>query len=246
LADVALPSSHSLPAAEVDDGWIYPAVKRGLDVVFAAVLLVVAAPLIALIALAIKVDSPGPVIFAHERIGARRVRDGDRWVWRLETFTMLKFRTMRAGAESALHRDYMAAYLAGDHERLKALRPGRKNGDSYRPASDPRITRVGRLLRKLSLDELPQLWNVLRGDMSLVGPRPPLPYEVEMYEPHYLARLASRPGLTGWAQVRGRTTIGMEETVRLDLEYIARRSVLFDVRILLLTIPVVLLQRGAD
>src|SRR5687767_1906076 len=110
---------------------------------------------------------------------------------------------------------------------------------------DPRITRVGAVLRRLSLDELPQLWNVVRGDMSLVGPRPPLPYELEMYQEHHFRRLDSRPGLTGLAQVRGRTAIGMETTVNLDLEYIANRSIWLDLKILLLTIPIVLMQ-GAD
>jgi lipopolysaccharide/colanic/teichoic acid biosynthesis glycosyltransferase len=224
----------------------YHAAKRALDIVLSAVLLVLATPLLLLIAVAIKVDDRGPAVFAQERVRGRRVRRDGAWTWVLQPFTMYKFRTMRTDADPSVHRDYMAAYVAGDEERLRALRPGRKDGDSYRPAHDPRVTRVGAFLRRLSLDELPQLWNVLRGDMSLVGPRPPLPYEVEMYQEHHLQRLASRPGLTGWAQVRGRTSIGMEHTVRLDLEYIARRSIWMDMKILLLTIPIVLMQRGAD
>jgi lipopolysaccharide/colanic/teichoic acid biosynthesis glycosyltransferase len=246
VADVALSGLHLLPGQEAAGRTTHHAAKRALDIVVATLSLVLLAPLMLLVAIVIKLDDPGPVLFAQERMGARRVRQGDGWVWRLEPFLMFKFRTMWADAESTLHREYMTAYLAGDVERLATLRPGRKDGESYRPAADPRVTFVGRILRKFSVDELPQLWNVLRGDMSLVGPRPPLRYEVEMYEPHHLNRFASRPGLTGWAQVSGRTTIGMEETLRLDLEYIARRTILFDLKILALTIPVVLLQRGAD
>jgi lipopolysaccharide/colanic/teichoic acid biosynthesis glycosyltransferase len=224
----------------------YQVTKRVLDVVLSGALLMLVSPMFLLIALAIKLDDPGPAVFAQERVRGRRVRKDGASTWVLKPFTIYKFRTMRTGADPSLHRNYMKAYLAGDEERLSALRPGRRLGDSYRPADDPRVTRVGAILRRLSLDELPQLWNVLRGDMSLVGPRPPLPYEVEMYQGHYLRRLAGRPGITGWAQVRGRTTIGMEQTVRLDLEYIARQSIWLDLKILLLTIPVVLTQRGAD
>jgi lipopolysaccharide/colanic/teichoic acid biosynthesis glycosyltransferase len=152
---------------------------------------------------------------------------------------------MRTDADVVLHRTYMTAYLTGDELQLSMLRPGRNDGDSYRPTADPRVTRVGAVLRQLSLDELPQLWNVVLGHMSLVGPRPPLAYEFEMYEERHRRRLSSFPGITGWAQVRGRCTIRFEETVRLDLEYINRRSIWFDVKILLLTVPVVFSRKGA-
>jgi lipopolysaccharide/colanic/teichoic acid biosynthesis glycosyltransferase len=246
VSDIALP--RRFPPAEVDvvGGSGYQVAKRVLDVVLSAALLMLLSPVLLLVAIVIKLDDAGPAIFAQERVRGRRVRKDGAWTWTLQPFTIYKFRTMRMDADPSPHRSYMEAYLAGDEERLSALRPGRREGDSYRPADDPRVTRVGAILRRLSLDELPQLWNVLRGDMSLVGPRPPLPYEVEMYEEHHLRRLASRPGITGWAQVRGRTTIGMEQTVRLDLEYIARQSIWLDLKILLLTIPVVLTQRGAD
>jgi lipopolysaccharide/colanic/teichoic acid biosynthesis glycosyltransferase len=244
VTDVALsrPLPEELPRVE---GHGYHVAKRALDIVLAGVLLVLFAPVMLLIAVAIRLDGPGPALFAHERIRGRRVQRDGRWIWLHQPFTMYKFRTMRVDADPSIHRDYMAAYVAGDQERLNALRPGRKDGESFRPAADPRVTRVGAVLRRLSLDELPQLWNVVRGDMSLVGPRPPLPYELEMYQEHYLRRLDSRPGLTGLAQVRGRTTIGMETTVDLDLEYIANRSIWLDLKILLLTIPIVLMQ-GAD
>lgn len=244
--------------SEIDLSQAYPAdlpferrggyfvVKRAIDIVVAAALIALLAPLFLIIAIAIKADGPGPVIFAQPRLGGRRVAKGRSRDWVIETFTMYKFRTMETGADVSLHRDYMTAYLTGDEDRLASLRPGRKADESFRPSADPRVTRVGGILRKLSLDELPQLWNVLKGDMSLVGPRPPMAYEVEHYEGAAFRRLASLPGMTGWAQVRGRCSIGFEEMVRLDLEYLERRSALFDLKILLLTIPVVLLGKGAD
>jgi lipopolysaccharide/colanic/teichoic acid biosynthesis glycosyltransferase len=246
VSDVALSKPLTLSGVLDAGGSAYHATKRIIDVVLAAVLLVVSSPLMLLIAIAIRLDDAGPAIFPQERVRGRRVRTAAGRTWVVQPFTMYKFRTMGADADPALHRAYMAAYVSGDEERLSALRPGRRDGESFRPANDPRVTRVGTLLRRLSLDELPQLWNVVRGEMSLVGPRPPLPYEVEMYQDHHRGRLASRPGITGWAQVRGRTTIGMEHTVRLDLEYIARRSIWLDLKILALTLPVVLTQKGAD
>ena len=244
-ADVALPRSQQLAEA-TEAGAGYRIAKRAADLVMAALAIVLLSPLLLLHAIAIALDSPGPIIFSQQRIRGRRRNDGDEKVWLTEPFTLYKFRTMRFRADHSIHREYMAAYLAGDEQRLRELRPERKEGDSYRPANDPRVTRLGAILRKFSLDEMPQLWNVIRGEMSLVGPRPPVPYEVEMYSERALRRLACKPGLTGWAQVRGRTAIGFEEVVRLDLDYLDRRSTLFDLKILFLTIPVVLSRRGAD
>jgi lipopolysaccharide/colanic/teichoic acid biosynthesis glycosyltransferase len=226
----------------------YRVAKRALDIVFVVVTGVVMAPLLLLIALAIRLDSPGPAIFAQERVRGRRTGDGEdgEESWELEPFTLFKFRTMEVDADHTFHREYMEAYLAGDEEQLQAMRPGRKEGESFRPAHDPRVTRVGAILRKLSLDELPQLWNVLRGNMTLVGPRPPMPYEVDRYTDEHLRRLASTPGLTGWAQVRGRAGIRFQEILRCDLDYIQRRSFWFDLKILLLTLPAVLTGKGAD
>ena len=245
MADVALP--HVL-AADRDrsrgDG--YAISKRILDITIALLTLAILSPLLLVIALAIKLASPGPVIYAQRRLRGRRVRTDDGPAWTIEPFTLYKFRTMVDGADQTTHREYMHAYLAGDEEKLTALRPGRKAGESYRPANDPRVTRIGAVLRKYSLDEVPQLWNVVKGQMSLVGPRPPVPYEIEKYQDHHLKRLACRPGITGWAQVRGRAGIGFEEMVRLDMEYIGRRSILFDLKVLLVTVPVVLLTKGAD
>jgi lipopolysaccharide/colanic/teichoic acid biosynthesis glycosyltransferase len=219
--------------------------KRTLDIVLASLAMLLLAPLMLVVAIGIKIDSPGPVIFAQRRLGGHRslVKGGSVWV--AKPFTLYKFRSMRSDADAAFHRNYMAAYLTGDESRLSELRPGRKEGDSYRPSADSRVTRFGSVLRKFSLDELPQLWNVLRGDMSLVGPRPPLAYEVELYSEEQLARLASKPGITGWAQVRGRCTIDFEEMLRLDLHYVANRSIWLDVKVLLLTVPLVLSTKGA-
>ena len=224
----------------------YHVAKRAVDIVVASLLLVLASPLLALAAIVIRLDSPGPVVFRQQRLRGRRAKRDGRWVWEIRSFTLYKLRTMRVDADPHVHRRYMEAYLTGDEECLATMRPGRKHGESYRPAEDPRVTRFGRVLRKLSIDELPQLSNVLRGDMSLVGPRPPVPYEVEHYQSYHLRRLASRPGITGWAQVKGRCAIGFEDMVRLDLEYIARRSAWLDLKVMMLTIPVVLSRKGAD
>jgi lipopolysaccharide/colanic/teichoic acid biosynthesis glycosyltransferase len=220
----------------------YRVSKRAGDLVIASLLLLVTLPLMAIVALAIKLDRDGPAIFRQRRIGGRCVRTPDGPTWQIRPFVLYKFRTMRVDADPSLHREYMAAYLAGDDDRLGRMRPGRRDGESFRP-DDPRVTRVGRILRKISLDELPQLWNVIKGDMSL---RPPLPYEVEMYREHQFQRLACPPGLTGLAQVKGRSGIRADDLVRLDIEYIHTCSFWLDLKILLLTLPAVLTGKGAD
>ena len=231
----------------------YRLLKRALDLVVASIALLLLSPLLLVIAAAIRLDTKGPAIFQQERVRGRRVRGGsdrdavdDPGSWEVVPFVLYKFRTMEANADISLHRDYMTAYLQGDEGRLDALRPGRKDGESFRPAHDPRVTRVGSILRKMSLDELPQLWNVIRGQMSLVGPRPPLGYEIALYKERHLSRLTVRPGLTGLAQVSGRTSLGFEDQVDLDLAYLRRRSLWLDMKILLWTIPTVLSREGAD
>jgi lipopolysaccharide/colanic/teichoic acid biosynthesis glycosyltransferase len=237
---------HSVAYLRRDKRARYHAVKRILDIALASLTLMLTLPLFVVIAFAIKLNTPGPVFFAQERLRGRRVRSPGGWDWVVEPFTLYKFRTMTIDADQSVHRRYMEAYLSGDEATLTSLRPGRERGDSYRPTNDQRVTRVGAVLRKLSLDELPQLWNVLRGEMSLVGPRPPMPYEVEMYRQHHLLRLTGLPGLTGWAQVKGRCAIGFDDMLRLDIEYLAGQSIWFDLKVLLLTIPVVLSMKGAD
>jgi lipopolysaccharide/colanic/teichoic acid biosynthesis glycosyltransferase len=237
---------HNVASLRRDKRVRYHAIKRILDIVLASLILMITFPLFVVIAFAIKLNTPGPAFFVQERLRGRRVRSPDGWDWVVEPFTLYKFRTMTIDADQSVHRRYMEAYLSGDEATLASLRPGRELGDSYRPANDQRVTSVGAVLRKLSLDELPQLWNVLRGEMSLVGPRPPMPYEVEVYQQHQLLRLAALPGLTGWAQVKGRCTIDFDDMLRLDIEYLAGQSIWFDLKVLLLTIPVVLSMKGAD
>ncbi len=204
-------------------------VKRGVDILVAALTLLVLAPLWLVIALLVKLDSRGAVVYHQERVGM----DG-------RVFLFLKFRTMRADADDRAHREYQRKLIEG--------RPDTNLGDDARPVyklhADPRVTRVGRILRRLSLDELPQLLNVLRGDMSVVGPRPPIPYEVEAYELWHRKRLDMKPGLTGLWQVSGRNRLSFDEMVRLDLFYIENWSLLLDLKIILRTLPVML--RGDD
>jgi len=193
--------------------------KRVLDVSVASVALVAASPLMALTALAIKLESPGPVLFKQIRVG----KNG-------EPFSCLKFRSMYVDAEARLRE------LASQNEA---------DGPVFKMKRDPRVTKVGRIIRKLSIDELPQLINVLRGDMSLVGPRPALPSEVAQYTYEQLRRLHAIPGITGLQQVSGRSDIDFKRWVELDLQYIAEQSIWTDIVILFKTIPAVLFSKGA-
>ncbi|GAA0314915.1 sugar transferase [Actinoallomurus spadix] len=193
--------------------------KRAVDLLVGALAMVMSAPLLGALAIAIKWSSPGPVLFRQERVGRGR-----------RPFMMLKLRTMVDGA------DRMVAELlarGGTDERF------------YKFEDDPRVTRVGAFLRRWSLDELPQLWNVLRGEMSLVGPRPALASEVRAYAPWHLRRLEVRPGMTGAWQVSGRSELGFDDCVRLDLAYIDGWRLTRDVGILIRTAPAVLRRRGA-
>jgi lipopolysaccharide/colanic/teichoic acid biosynthesis glycosyltransferase len=182
--------------------------KRALDLAVGLPALVLLSPLLLLCAVAVKLDSPGPVCYAQERMGRGK-----------RPFRLLKFRSMVVGAESM-----------GAGVRVEAR--------------DARVTRVGRILRRLSLDELPQLLNILRGDMSLVGPRPTLRYQVELYTPREARRLSVRPGVTGWAQIHGRNTIDWAERIRYDLQYVDRVSFPMDLGILVRTLPLVFKGSG--
>jgi exopolysaccharide biosynthesis polyprenyl glycosylphosphotransferase len=205
--------------------------KRMLDIAASGALLLALSPLFLLIAALVKLKSPGPVFFRQSRIGENG-----------QPFTMLKFRTMRVNADNAIHKEFVSQLIKGASPT---------GGDAVQEApfkivNDPRVTSIGRFLRKTSLDELPQLWNVLRGDMSLVGPRPPLAYEVEQYKPwHYRRVLEAKPGITGLWQVSGRSRTTFDDMVRLDLRYAKNPSAWADIKILIATPRAVISGKGA-
>lgn len=190
--------------------------KRPLDVSLSLLALMFAVPVLIVIALCVVVESRGPVFFSQERVGRLGV-----------PFRLWKIRTMYVNCDQHLHRQAAAAWFAGQAA----------SGDRYKTLSDPRITRVGRVLRKLNLDELPQLFNVLRGDMSLVGPRPAIPYELMHYEPAWLERLQVPPGLTGLWQVTQRERLSAAEMMALDARYVRTASLPLDLKIIALTAP---------
>ena len=221
---VAFPSGvlvRSLPVYEApaETGLYLRFGKRLLDVLGASFGLLLSSPLLLLAAILVKLESRGPVIYRSIRIG-RGARP----------FTFLKLRSMVDGA---------------DQHRHKLSHLNETDGPIFKIAADPRVTRVGRFLRVTSIDEIPQLWNVLRGEMSLVGPRPPIAEEVVQYEPWQLRRLDVVPGITCLWQISGRSRIGFQEWMRLDLEYIRHRSFWLDLKILIRTIPAVLSREGA-
>jgi lipopolysaccharide/colanic/teichoic acid biosynthesis glycosyltransferase len=190
----------------------------------------VLSPLWLLIAALVKLTSAGPVFFRQARIGLNA-----------RPFTMLKFRTMHVNSDQAVHQNYVTWFINSSDEMPEASRT-----TLFKIVDDPRVTAVGRMLRKTSFDELPQLWNVLRGDMSLVGPRPPLHYEVEQYEPWHRRRvLEVKPGITGLWQVSGRSRTTFDEMVRLDLRYAKTCSLWTDIKILLATPAAVISGKGA-
>lgn len=197
------------------------ATKRFVDISIASITIALLSPLWILIAALIKFDSKGSCFYAQERVGM----DG-------RIFLVYKFRTMRIDSNNEIHREYQRKFIAGHAE----ANVGDAEKPAYKLRDDPRITRVGRVLRRLSLDEIPQLYNVLRGDMSIVGPRPPIPYEVESYDLWHRKRLDMKPGLTGLWQVSGRNRLPFEEMVKLDLFYIENWSLLFDFKIILRTV----------
>jgi lipopolysaccharide/colanic/teichoic acid biosynthesis glycosyltransferase len=202
---------------------------RALDLVLVVPLLVLLMPLMLAVALVVKLDSRGPALFRQKRYGRS-----------MELFTLQKFRTMAVDASSDVHRAYVEAYIAGTQTE------GTGHGARFKLADDMRVTRVGHFLRKTSLDELPQLWNVLRGEMSLVGPRPALDYEVAQYQPQWFRRFSVSPGMTGLWQVSGRSDLTHDQMISLDLDYVRRRSVRLNLVILARTIPVVISAQGTS
>lgn len=235
---------HLLRSTLVDStqNSFYFFLKRSIDIATVIIVMVFLSPLMLIIAFMIKLDSPGPVFFVQERIGSKRRRDTDgRIVWDIQKFNIYKFRSMYQDADESIHKAYIEAFVQGTVEESGS------DHAKFKLVNDPRITRVGRILRKASLDELPQLNNVLRGEMSLVGPRPVPEYEVAQYrEAWHYDRLATLPGITGLWQVEGRGQVEFDDMIRLDLEYINRQSFWLDIKILLKTIPAVLTGSGAE
>jgi lipopolysaccharide/colanic/teichoic acid biosynthesis glycosyltransferase len=203
-------------------------VKRAIDFAVSLVVLVFGLPFHALLALLIRLTSDGPVLYVQERIG----EDG-------RPFRMFKYRTMMNGNNDELHRSFAKDFING-----KTNGNDGSSGNVFKIVDDPRVTSIGKFLRKTSLDELPQFVNVLKGEMSLVGPRPPLTYELDHYQEWHKRRLSVKPGLTGLWQVSGRSTVPFDEMVALDLHYIQNWSLLLDVKIILRTVPVMLSGLG--
>jgi lipopolysaccharide/colanic/teichoic acid biosynthesis glycosyltransferase len=211
-----------------------------MDIGIAALVLIVLMPLLLLTALLIKIDSSGPVFFTHERVGAKRLQVGGEVRWVVRNFRMHKFRSMVQNANSAAHEAYIRDFVGG------RVQPNNGGRGKFKLTNDPRVTRIGRILRRTSIDELPQLFNVLKGQMSVVGPRPVPPYEVACYRAGDHKRLSALPGITGLWQVNGRCQVSFEEMIQMDLEYIREASLWLDLQILVRTIPAVLYGRGAE
>lgn len=205
-------------------------VKRVFDIVAVTFGLLFFAPLFCLVAILIKLDSPGPILYRQVRVGENGRR-----------FTMFKFRSMKAGSNTEVHRSHITRLIRDNVSPDKLS----NNGNTLKLKNDPRITRVGHIIRNTSLDELPQLFNVLRGDMSLVGPRPPLPYEVDLYQEWHMRRLEVPPGITGPWQVKARNRVSFDEMVRMDLAYIEQQSFLLDLSLIMQTPWVLIRGKGA-
>lgn len=242
-------TNRSQGLGEVDAGYssasasgrtsvLYVWAKRTLDVVGSSLLLVVLSPLLLLVSLAIKLDSTGPVLFIQQRVGSKRSRK-DPASWDRRPFRIYKFRSMFHEADESPHEKYIKEFVNGSVEASDDRAKFKLNGDK-------RITRVGRVIRRASIDELPQLLNVLKGEMSLVGPRPVPQYEVDEYLPWHYERLDALPGMTGFWQVYGRGRVEFDEMMRMDIEYVRAQSIWLDLKLLLLTIPAVLRGSGAE
>jgi exopolysaccharide biosynthesis polyprenyl glycosylphosphotransferase len=208
------------------------ALKRVMDILGSLVGLILFSPIMLATAIAIKMTSPGPIIFKQTRFGKKGGR-----------FQFYKFRSMVWNTDDQIHREYVTNLIKGDLEKINQ---GEKGTPLFKMVSDPRITRVGKIIRKTSIDELPQFFNVLKGEMSLVGPRPPLSYEVQKYEPWHLRRILEvKPGVTGFWQVSGRSTTSFDEMVRLDLRYVQNWSTWVDLKIIVKTVKTVFGLKGA-
>lgn len=225
--DVAVPA---LEGAVRPAGAIQRGVKRVLDFTGASLVLLLVWPIMLAVAIIVKLDSHGPALFRQTRIG----KDG-------RPFVFYKFRSMTHGCDQSLHKNHVTKLIEGELGD-----EDRGSDGSFKLECDPRVTQVGRVLRRTSMDELPQLFNVIKGEMSLIGPRPPLPYEVELYSDHDRRRLEVLPGMTGLWQVSGRTQLNYEESIDLDVEYVDNWSLALDARIALKTPGAVFGRKGAS
>jgi exopolysaccharide biosynthesis polyprenyl glycosylphosphotransferase len=206
------------------------ALKRAVDIAGSATLLTLTSPIFLVIGALVKLTSPGPVFFRQERVGEHG-----------KPFMMLKFRSMQVNAAHDIHQQFVSQFIQGGQKPDSAAK-----APVFKIVADPRVTKIGHFLRRTSLDELPQFWNVLKGDMSLVGPRPPLPYEVKVYKQwHWRRVLDAKPGITGLWQVTGRSRTTFDEMVRLDLRYAKRQSIWVDLKILFATPLAVIMGKGA-
>ena len=210
----------------VDPGYLRT--KRILDIVFTLLILLPLCIVMAILAVLIRIDSKGPIFFRQKRVGLDGVE-----------FDMFKFRSMYVNADDSAHREVIKQYMNGETLNGKI-----DTENLYKLVDDPRVTRIGRFIRKTSIDELPQFINVLRGEMTLVGPRPPLPYEVEAYSLSDWMRLYGKPGLTGNWQVYGRSRVPFKKMVEMDIEYLEQQSIWQDLKLIALTLPVMLRGRG--
>lgn len=206
----------------------YLRTKRIFDVIFTLLILLPLCIFITVIAFLIRLDSKGPVFYRQRRVGLNGVE-----------FNMFKFRSMYVNCDQAAHRQAVVQYMNG-----QKLNDNERGDKPYKQVDDPRITRIGRFIRKTSIDELPQFFNVLHGEMTLVGPRPPLPYEVELYSMHDRLRLSGKPGLTGTWQVYGRSRVTFKGMVEMDIDYLQHPSFWEDLKLIAQTIPVMILSRG--
>lgn len=211
--------------------------KRVIDLTLSLVLLVVLAPLLAIIAIAIRLDSKGPALFVQPRIGALWNRRDNGAVWERTVFSVYKFRSMYTDTDDEAHKEYIRKFVNGESY------DGSK--DNFKITGDPRVTRVGHILRRTSLDELPQLFNVVKGDMSLVGPRPVPKYEVELYDNEHMERFCAVPGMTGYWQVYGRGSVPFDEMIEMDTTYVKKQSLRLDMWLLVMTVPAVFRGNGA-
>jgi len=213
----------------------YQVLKRVMDLLFCILLAPFLAPVMLCCAILIRLDSPGPAIFVQDRIG----KDG-------KLFKIYKFRTMRHNLDNSKHREMMQKFVQGQVGDGEKSGSGREEtAKLYKPFQASEVTRVGRILRKTSLDELPQVLNILKGEMSLIGPRPNVPWEVEAYQSWHYERLEVLPGITGLAQVRGRSSISFDRIVQYDIEYVQNQSLVLDLKIIWQTFFAIVLRDGA-